>query len=116
MLTKDFSENEMKCPCCGECNMDHMFMFALQFVRDTVEKPMVINSGFRCNARNALVGGSLPSRHLSGDAADISTVGWGGEDLWCLITTLTNLGFSIGVYKNHIHIDSRPMPISWVSL
>ena len=45
----------------------------LQYVRDTIGLPIVIDSGFRSDLVNRLVGGSPTSLHLQGLAVDIRT-------------------------------------------
>lgn len=35
--------------------------------------PIFVNSGYRCNALNTVVGGAKKSQHLTGQAADITT-------------------------------------------
>lgn len=43
----------------------------LQPFRDLVGRPLIVNSGYRCPALNAAVGGVKNSQHLTGQAADI---------------------------------------------
>ena len=43
----------------------------LQPLRDSWGRPLKINSGYRCPALNALVGGVPTSQHTKGEAADI---------------------------------------------
>ena len=45
----------------------------LQPIREEWNKPITVNSGYRCKALNDKVGGSKTSQHLRGDAADITT-------------------------------------------
>lgn len=45
----------------------------LQPLRDAWGKPLKINSGYRCKALNAAVGGVPTSQHVKGEAADIAT-------------------------------------------
>lgn len=47
--------------------------WVLQPLRDLYGKPMKINSGYRCPALNARVGGAATSQHTKGEAADIHT-------------------------------------------
>ena len=62
----------MTCKCgCGSLNMDKQFLSKLDLARDLSGIPYVINSGYRCAAYNAQVGGKPNSAHLSGEAADI---------------------------------------------
>src|SRR5690554_3083648 len=47
----------------------------LQVLRDELNAPITINSGFRSVAHNKKVGGATGSTHLSGHAADIVVKG-----------------------------------------
>lgn len=105
MLTKDFSIEEFKCPCCDVCKMDETFIAMLQDFREIWIKPMHINSGFRCPKHNAEMSGSMHSQHLLGKAADIRVV---PEDRYAMIQLAFELGFTgIGLATNFIHLDSR---------
>ena len=44
----------------------------LQPLRDAWRKPLKVNSGYRCKALNAAVGGVPTSQHVKGEAADIA--------------------------------------------
>ncbi len=44
----------------------------LQPLRDAWGKPLAVNSGYRCPALNAAVGGVPTSQHVKGEAADIA--------------------------------------------
>ena len=43
----------------------------LQPLRDSVGKPLVVSSGYRCPRLNRAIGGSATSQHMEGRAADI---------------------------------------------
>lgn len=45
----------------------------LQPLRDVYQKPMTVNSGYRCKELNRIVGGVATSQHVKGEAADIHT-------------------------------------------
>lgn len=45
----------------------------LQPLRDALGEPMEVNSGYRCQELNRLVGGTSTSQHLKGEAADIAS-------------------------------------------
>ena len=45
----------------------------LQPLRDVYQKPMTVNSGYRCPELNRIVGGVATSQHVKGEAADIHT-------------------------------------------
>ena len=46
----------------------------LQPIRDKWHEPIIINSGYRCERLNDIVGGSKTSQHLKGEAADIRCI------------------------------------------
>ncbi|MBO5194569.1 MAG: peptidase M15 [Bacteroidales bacterium] len=52
-------------------NIKSLVEDVLQPLRDAYEKPLHINSGYRCPELNSLVGGSPSSQHIKGEAADI---------------------------------------------
>jgi len=64
---------------------------------------LMINSGKRCPAYNASVGGYANSPHVFGKAADIKAE---GLSLLELAKLCVEVGFlRIGIYPNHIHVD-----------
>lgn len=46
----------------------------LDNIREVYNKPIIVDSGFRCAALNKVVGGATNSQHLQGLAADIRTI------------------------------------------
>lgn len=48
-------------------------MYILDMVRTYIGKPILINSGYRCEKLNEIVGGVQESMHTKGLAADIRT-------------------------------------------
>ena len=69
-MTKNFKINEFKCNC-GNCKIsadvkNNLIKLAdqLQILRDKVQKPIEINSGYRCaNYNDNVVKGAKHSRH-----------------------------------------------------
>ena len=72
-ITKNFTTNEMQCPCCGKCKMDTEFMENLQKVREVCGFGFRINSAYRCAEYNAKVSKNTRGQHSTGEAVDIST-------------------------------------------
>ena len=70
-ITENFTTNEMKCPCCGECNMDSSYMADLQEMRTICGFGFRVNSGYRCKSHNAKVSKNSKNDHTRGRAADI---------------------------------------------
>lgn len=50
--------------------MQELIKYCLQPIRDKLGKPMIITSGYRCQALNKKVGGVAASQHTKGQAVD----------------------------------------------
>jgi uncharacterized protein YcbK (DUF882 family) len=84
--------------------MDKTLLEMLDEVRDKLDKPIRINSGFRTPTHNEAVGGAENSSHLKGLAVDIACNK--SQDRFDLINCLLDVGFSrIGVGNTFIHAD-----------
>ena len=107
LLSPHFTFDELKCPCCGKATMDPRFMIMLESLRVQFDKPIKINSAFRCPDYNAKLADHSPtSKHLIGCAADIAVSA--SDDRYKLLSLAFNIGFNgIGIGKNFIHVDSR---------
>lgn len=51
-------------------NLLNLIYYCLQPIRNRLERPMVITSGYRNSEVNKLVGGAYNSQHITGQAAD----------------------------------------------
>jgi len=77
-------------------------------LRNNLERPVYITSGYRCFGYNQKVGGIISSYHCIGLAADIKV---GDINLITLLEVCENIDFNgIGFYekKNFLHLDVRP--------
>lgn len=78
-------------------------------VRDKVNTPIIITSGYRCPQVNRLVGGVDNSQHMSGCAADFHVMGFTPSMmLEVFIYILNNLEYDQLIYyrsKNIIHVS-----------
>lgn len=110
-LTTNFRRSEFSCGCGGDlCPRQRIsidLVGRLQDLRDIVDEPIVVNSGFRCPKHNAAVKGSLRSRHMEGLAADIALNRDSEIDLRELaVIARDRCGFGrIGTYETWIHLD-----------
>lgn len=52
-------------------NLKNLCFEVLQPLREHVDAPVIINSGYRCQRLNEAVGGVMNSQHCVGEAADI---------------------------------------------
>jgi len=71
-LTNNFTTDELKCPCCGNCEMGHTFMDNLQELREWCSFPFKINSGWRCVEHNKKVSSNSRGQHTTGQACDVA--------------------------------------------
>lgn len=53
------------------CNLCALVHHVLQPLRDAMQEPIKIGSGYRCPRLNAAVGGVSNSQHMNGEAADL---------------------------------------------
>ena len=104
-LSEHFHDYEFVCPCCNGGIVSEILVLKLQQLRDTINKPIKVTSGYRCPIENKKVGGAKNSAHLLGEGVDIQTE----------LSTVTLAmiackieGIRIGMYPNHLHIDVRP--------
>lgn len=115
MLTKNFSRDELACPCCKACPMDKGMLVKLQELRDEWGGSLSVNSAYRCAKHNTNVGGKQASRHLNGDAIDISNHNMNAYEKYKFLKLLMDMGWTgIGLHKDFFHVDTRPgVPIIW---
>ncbi|MCT4593599.1 MAG: D-Ala-D-Ala carboxypeptidase family metallohydrolase [Anaeromicrobium sp.] len=108
-LSKNFSISEFVCKeGKKEVLCDYKLIEKLQKLRDKINKPITINSGYRSKTYNKKVGGSPKSQHLLGKAADIVTKGIDKEKIKEIAI---ELGFTgIGLYDIFVHLDVRNNP------
>ena len=57
---------------CVRDSIKALVLEVLQPLRDAWDKPLHINSGYRCPELNKIVGGTTTSQHLKGEAADVA--------------------------------------------
>ena len=114
-LTADFFDDEFWSPDKNFAKMEPEFMLKLQKLRSTVGVPFTISSGYRTAEFNARIGGARESLHLTGQAADIEHIGWDGATKLKFLGTAIAMGFSIGIYRKHFHVDTRTgVKVLWI--
>ena len=113
-LTEHFMYSEFVCPCCDQMKIvpgvfKHMAL--LEHMRQFLDFPMVINSGYRCPDHNKSVGGTARSWHLL-FATDVRPEDGDMRDLRFMYRMALELDFGgIGYYETRglfIHLDMRP--------
>lgn len=107
-LSPNFYRDEFACKCgCGFDTVDAELLEILELARGSFQRPIVINSGCRCQEYNKSVAGTKNSQHLLGRAADIVVNGILPSRVaeWGELLLETHGG--IGRYKTFTHIDTR---------
>lgn len=115
-LSTHFGADEFRCRCgCGQLIIDTRLVGALETLRVTLNRPIRVNSGYRCPAHNEAVGGSPKSQHVEGTAADIVITGYAPDVVAryaSAIPAFRNGG--IGIYDTFTHLDVRENgPARW---
>ena len=80
----------------------------LQALRDALNKPITITSGYRSKTKNKAVGGVKNSKHMQGKAADIQAKDTTPDQLYNNIEFLKKhykLNLKTIVYPNHVHVS-----------
>lgn len=89
----------------------------LQILRDELNLPIVINSGYRSPQHNLKIGGAKDSFHVRGMAVDIVVKGMTPLQLYNKIEQLIKKGKmiegGIGLYSSWVHYDYRGKKIRW---
>lgn len=116
-LTPNFKREEFACKgqsCCGgSAPVSINLVLALQALRDRIDQPLTITSGFRCIKHNAAVDGAKTSQHLYGTAADIAVPkGLSPLELYRLADE-SGLFDGLGLYDWGVHVDVRGTKARW---
>jgi len=108
IISPYFNLSEFACPCCNLIMLHPKLLAKLVELRNNLERPVYITSGYRCFEYNRKVGGIVNSYHCIGLAADIKVK---DINLITLLEVCENIDFNgIGLYekKNFLHLDVRP--------
>ena len=113
MATPHFTDNELKCRCCGVSTMQPEFMDSLEKIRMEMNRPLKLSSAFRCSKHNQKVSSTGPNgphtdHGHGGQAVDILI---SGSDALRLMEVARKYGMSgIGVKQQgksrFIHLDN----------
>jgi len=117
-VIKHFSREEFDSPDeIGTGNlMDQKLIQILDDIRETINRPIIVTSGYRTPSHNIAVGGLPGSEHLVGCAADI---GCRESALrFTILKMAIDLGIKrIGLAKTFIHLGTsltHPSPNTWL--
>ena len=121
-LTPNFSLREFECrdgspvPCELMDNVD-LLAKNLQIIRDEIDCPIRIISGYRSPEYNKKVGGARRSQHMLAKAADLVVKGMKPAELREIIICLIKEGKihsgGVGLYTTFVHYDVRGRNARW---
>ena len=121
-LEKNFSLHEFKCKDGTEVPedlVDNVKLLAenLQVLRDYIQKPIIVISGYRTLEYNTKIGGAKRSLHLVAKAGDIVVPGITPLEIKDTILQLIKEGKmkegGIGIYSTFVHYDVRGWKARW---
>jgi len=121
-LTKNFSKSEFDSKDGAEMPnevLENVKKLAgyLQILRNHLDKPIKINSGYRSPAHNKKINGKSKSIHLLGLAADIVVSGMSPKEVFKEVEKLQQEGKlpegGLSAYATFLHIDFRGKKTRW---
>ena len=121
-LTENFSLSEFKCRDGSDVPEDlldnvQLLCENLQVLRDHLEKPIRVISGYRSPKYNRRIGGAKRSQHMQAKAADIKVSGMSPSEVKAEIVKLIKEGKmmsgGIGLYTTFTHYDVRGRNARW---
>jgi len=111
--TKNFSNKELSCSCCGENEMNKETLIALQRLRDAIGKPISLSSAYRCPTHNDKVSSTgKEGPHTTGKSIDILCSGKFAHELLGLAMIRSSIWKGIGISQKgkhksrFIHLDT----------
>ena len=112
-VSENFRLSEFQCKCgCETVKLDSELLRRLQAIRTQIGRPMIINSGYRCQGHNRSVGSTDTSQHRTGRAADIVVRGMSVQQLYNICDQRFQDG-GVGRYSGHVHVDTRGSRARW---
>lgn len=121
-LTENFSLHEFRCKDgtdVPEELMENVRELAenLQILRNHIQKPITVISGYRSPSYNKKIGGARKSQHMSAKAADIIVRDMTPDEVKASIVELIKEGKmksgGVGLYTSFTHYDVRGRNARW---
>ena len=108
IIAPHFNLSEFACPCCQKVMIHPLLLLKLMALRDVLERPVYITSGYRCYNYNRKVGGVANSYHCIGLAADIQVKDINLIELLAYAEEIDFIGIGFYEKKHFLHLDVRP--------
>lgn len=121
-LTENFALHEFRCNDGTDVPaeyMDNVQLLAdnLQIIREEINKPMILISGYRSPEYNKSIGSRPTSQHRLAKAADIVIKDIAPVELWKIILRLIKEkkihSGGVGLYTTFVHYDVRGRNARW---
>ena len=121
-LTKNFNLSEFRCRDGSDVPDEYMEYVEclaenLQVLRDHINRPIRVISGYRSPPYNRKIGGAKKSQHMVAKAADIKVTGMHPDEVRQEILTLIREGKmavgGVGRYTTFTHYDIRGWNARW---
>ena len=121
-ISKYFKSWEVECSCGCEIPRQVIVMAEehaedLDVIRAFLNKPMHVNSWYRCPSYNRKVKGAENSKHKLGIATDIRVDGISSDELYNVVTLLIDDGKiregGVGLYSSFVNYDTREYKARW---
>ena len=121
-LSKNFKKSEFKCRDGTDVPdelMENLMELVenLQIIRDYIDKPIRVISGYRTPKYNHRIDGARRSQHMVAKAADLRVSGVDPKDLRAIIVDLIKDGKikkgGVGLYRSFVHYDTRGRNARW---
>jgi uncharacterized protein YcbK (DUF882 family) len=114
-LSPHFTLQEARCRHCGKAPARTVLYATAQWLEEVRvllgERPVHVNSWYRCPVHNAAIGGAPNSQHLKGLAVDITVKELTPRQVQQRLQRHQGLGKLIGgmgFYKGFTHVDRGP--------
>lgn len=112
-MSKYFKESEFVCHCCKQGKVNPKLITLLDAIREKLQAPIIVLSGYRCEAHNKECGGAKFSQHMKGNAADIRTDKMPPHEFYAWLEEHFKID-GHGKYATFNHIDVRGSIARWV--
>lgn len=121
-MTKNFKLSEFRCRDGTDVPDDLMdsvreLVKNLQVIRDHIDRPIHVISGYRTPKYNRKIGGAKKSQHMKAKAADLRVKGMTPKELREVIINLIKEGKiktgGVGLYTSFVHYDTRGWNARW---